>query len=205
MKRLVKIITAIALIFALTGCAEEKAVEQVGEGLLILVNYTHPLPEGYSIELVELANGERVDERIYPDLQQMFDDMREQGLSPAVNSAYRSKEEQQAIIDEKINDYIARGYSPGEAERLTYQEAAPVGCSEHESGLALDITAEQGDMWEVYGWLADNAWRYGFILRYPDGKEDVTGITYEPWHYRYVGKDAAKEIYDSGVTLEEYL
>ncbi len=172
---------------------------------LILVNADSPLPDGYSVSLVELRNFQYVDERIYPDLQQMFDDMRADGMLPLIISSYRSPEEQQQIIDDKIEGYVEQGYSAKEAEQLAYFEAAKVGCSEHESGLAIDINAEDGDLWEIYNWLAQNAWQYGFILRYPDGKEQITGITYEPWHYRYVGKTAAKEIYDNNLTLEEYL
>ena len=87
------------------------------------------------------------------------------------------------------------------------QWVAIPGTSEHELGLAVDINAdkEQSSNEEVYNWLAENAWRYGFILRYPQGKEDITGIDYEPWHYRYVGKEVAKEIYEAGITLEEYV
>ena len=87
------------------------------------------------------------------------------------------------------------------------QWVAIPGTCEHALGLAVDINAdkEQSSNEEVYNWLAENAWRYGFILRYPKGKEDITGIDYEPWHYRYVGKEVAKEIYEEGITLEEYV
>jgi len=87
------------------------------------------------------------------------------------------------------------------------QWVAIPGTCEHELGLAVDINAdkEQSSNEEVYNWLAENAWRYGFILRYLKGKEDITGIDYEPWHYRYVGKEVAKEIYEEGITLEEYV
>ena len=87
------------------------------------------------------------------------------------------------------------------------QWVAIPGTCEHELGLAVDINAdkEQSSNEEVYNWLAENAWRYGFILRYPKGKEDITGIDYEPWHYRYVGKEVAKQFYEEGITLEEYV
>ncbi len=172
---------------------------------LILVNRDSPLPQDYAPKLTELRNFQYVDERIYPDLQKMFDDMREQGMEPLIISSYRSREEQQEIIDEKIDFYLGFGYTSEDAQAQAYREAAPVGCSEHESGLAVDINAEEGDLWTIYDWLARNAWEYGFILRYPEDKEDITGITYEPWHYRYVGRKAAKEIYERGITLEEYL
>ena len=90
---------------------------------------------------------------------------------------------------------------------MAEQWVAIPGYSEHELGLAVDINADKERSYgeEVYCWLAENAWRYGFILRYPQGKEEITGIDYEPWHYRYVGYEAAKTIYEEDITLEEYL
>ena len=110
------------------------------------------------------------------------------------------------MMSDKINEFRGQGYSKKEAEKLAKNWVALPGTSEHELGLALDINSESGEYeWDIYAWLADNAYRYGFILRYPEGKEQVTGIEYEPWHYRYVGRLAAEEIYGSSVTLEEYL
>lgn len=174
---------------------------------LILVNSENKIPEDYKIELTELSNGEAVDSEIYPDLQKMFDDMREQGIYPVVGEGYRTVEKQQAIMEDKIRAYENEGYSRKEAEETAREWVAVPGTSEHELGLAVDINAdkEKSDNQEVYDWLYQNAYKYGFILRYPIGKTMITGIDYEPWHYRYVGKEYAEEITDSGLCFEEWL
>ena len=174
---------------------------------LVLVNREHPLPESISIETVQLSNGEQVDARIYPALQQMFDDMRAQGLFPVVASGFRTRETQQQILDDKIEAYRDEGYSDREARALAEDWVALPGTSEHELGLAVDINADNVNSTgqEVYDWLLQNAWRYGFIQRYPADKTDITGISNEPWHYRYVGREAAEDITEQGLCLEEYL
>ena len=174
---------------------------------LILVNNEHALPKGYSPELMTLSNGVQVDSRIYPDLQSMFDDMRTEGVYPVVGEGYRSEQQQQEMMQEKIDAYLAEGYSERKARKEAEKWVAKPNYSEHQLGLALDINADKSrcDNDTVYQWLAQNAYRYGFIRRYPEGKEDITGIDYEPWHYRYVGKEAAQEIQSENVCLEEYL
>lgn len=174
---------------------------------LILVNSENKIPEDYKIELTELSNGEAVDSEIYPDLQKMFDDMREQGIYPVVGEGYRTVEKQQEIMEDKIHAYENEGYSRKEAEKTAREWVAVPGTSEHELGLAVDINAdkEKSDNQEVYDWLYQNAYKYGFILRYPIGKTMITGIDYEPWHYRYVGREYAEEIHNSGLCLEEWL
>ena len=174
---------------------------------LILVNNDCSIPKDYQTALLQLSNGIYIDSRIYPDLQQMFDDARSEGIYPIVREGYRTHEEQQTIMDDKINSFILQGYSKREAEKLAKEWVAEPGTSEHELGLAVDINADKSRSSndEVYNWLAENAYQYGFILRYPQGKEDITGIDYEPWHYRYVGKESALEIYTQQITLEEYL
>lgn len=174
---------------------------------LILVNRDYCIPSDYEPELMELNNGEKIDVRIYPDLQQMFNDMRSLDIYPVVTAGYRTEEEQQRIMENYVADFLAQGYSEKEAEELAADWVALPGTSEHELGLAVDInpdaTLSTAD--QVYDYLADNAHLYGFILRYPPDKTDITGISNEPWHYRYVGKDAAAEIYESGLCLEEYI
>lgn len=176
---------------------------------LTLVNKTHPLPDGWKIELAEVADGKYVDARIADQFNQMIEDCRAAGFDDVfVNQAYRSHEEQQAIWDEFYNGYIAQGYSEEEATKLTGESVAIPGTSEHELGLAADICSINFD--EEYNapiqtWLRENGYKYGFIQRYPEGKESVTGTKNENWHFRYVGTDAAKQIHDSGVVLEEYL
>lgn len=178
-----------------------------GIDLLMLVNSTHSLPEGYHAELKTLDNGQQIAELIYPDLQQMFDDARSQGVYPIVASGYRTAEKQQSLMDEKVKSFEEQGYSESDARREALKWVNAVGYSEHQSGLAVDINADgvHSAGYQVYNWLADNAWQYGFILRYPEDKTDITGTGYEPWHYRYVGRDAAREIHTQGICLEEYL
>ena len=178
-----------------------------GEWNLVLVNKQHPLRmDEDDIQLTELANGERVDTRMYPYLQEMFDDARSEGVYPVVNSGFRSKEEQQRVYDDKMAAYKAEGLSRREAKRETELWVNVPGTSEHQLGLAVDINAKgKNDGDQVYQWLHDNAYRYGFIKRYPSDKTDITGVANEPWHYRYVGREVAAKIHEQGICLEEYL
>ena len=176
--------------------------------LVSLVNKNHAVPEGWTVTVTTLQNGRQVDERILPSLQQMMDELRALGYDPFVNSGYRSHEEQQSIWDQTIATYEAQGMSAEEAEAETLKTVARPGYSEHELGLACDICSEQ--FYEpankpIQDWLTEHCWEYGWIRRYPEGKEDVTGVENEPWHYRYIGVDAAKDMHEKGiVTLEEY-
>lgn len=173
---------------------------------LIVVNRWNELLEDYEVELTELSNGQMVDSRIYPYLQEMFDAARTEDVYPVVREGYRTAEEQQEILDDKIQSYINQGYSQVKAERTAKEWVALPGTSEHQLGIAVDINADKSKCSneDVYGWLAENAYKYGFVLRYPPGKQKITGTSYEPWHYRYVGEEAAKEIYERGICLEEY-
>ena len=174
---------------------------------LILVNRDHYIPEDYEVTLLKLSNGERVDERIYPELQQMFDDARATGLALYVAHGYRTSAEQKLLLEQKRKAYEAEGKSPEEAKELAEKWVAVPGTSEHQLGIAVDINAdeEKCKAEDVYSWLAKNAHKYGFINRYPADKTEITGIIYEPWHYRYVGKSAAAEMYEKGICLEEYI
>lgn len=173
---------------------------------LIVVNRWNELPEDYEVELTELSNGQMVDSRIYPYLQEMFDAARTEDVYPVVREGYRTAEEQQEILDDKIQTYINQGYSQSRAEKTAKEWVALPGTSEHQLGIAVDINADKSKCSneEVYAWLAENAYKYGFILRYPMGKQEITGTSYEPWHYRYVGIEAAYEINERGICLEEY-
>lgn len=179
---------------------------------LTLVNPWHTLDENYSISVVELTNGQSVDERCYPELQAMLDDCRAEGLSPYICSSYRTWEKQNRLFEENVRVLMTQGYSEAEARTETAKNIAIPGTSEHQLGLAVDIVDKNYQLLDesqedtaVQGWLMENSWRYGFILRYPVDKSEITGIVYEPWHYRYVGKEAAETIYKEGLCLEEYL
>lgn len=180
---------------------------------ILLVNKENPLPDTYRPELVKLRSyGVEVAQEMYEDLTDMLNDGEAEGLVFWVASGYRSMERQRELLDEDIEALIRRGSSPSEAYEEVVQETMPVGCSEHATGLAVDIVAkdyqildEKQERTEEIQWLQENCSRYGFILRYPKGKEDITKVSYESWHFRYVGKAAAEEIMESGLTLEEYL
>lgn len=181
-------------------------IQDYEEWNLILVNTWNEIPEDYDVTLTELSNGQEVDSRIYPYLQDLFDAMREDGIYPIVREGYRTADEQQRILDDKVMAFIREGYSKSRAKRLAEKWVAVPGTSEHQLGIAVDINAdkEKSSNEEVYEWLAENAYKYGFILRYPQGKEDITGTAYEPWHYRYVGEEAAEEIFNRQICFEEY-
>lgn len=175
---------------------------------LTLVNRWNPVPDNWESEFTELRYGKTVDTRMYPYLQEMFDACRADGLLPVVYSGYRSKELQQELYDNKVAEYMDMGYSEEEAKTQASQWVAVPGTSEHQLGLAADIDSEDTEQCSdqaVWDWLSAHCQEYGFILRYPADKTEITGIQYEPWHFRYVGKEAAKEIMERGITLEEYL
>jgi len=174
---------------------------------LIVVNKWNKIPEGYVVELSELSNGKKVDRRISEALQEMLAAATADGINLLVREGHRTVEEQQNLLDEKIQSYMQQGFSQSQAEKMTKKWVAEPGTSEHELGIAVDINADASDEYNgvAYAWLAENAYTYGFIQRYPEGKKDITGIEHEPWHFRYVGVDVAKEIYERGICLEEYL
>ena len=192
---------------SLDSAAPEAAACGEGAWSLLLVNRDSPLPDGYQVELTHLSNGQSVDKRIYLALQAMFDAARAQGVYPVVASGFRTAEKQQSLLDEKIAAFEAQGDSPAQARENAEDWVALPGTSEHQTGLAVDINADgiHSAGREVYRWLDQNAYRYGFILRYPSDKTGITGISNEPWHYRYVGVTAAAEIRRQNLCLEEYL
>ena len=137
----------------------------------------------------------------------MFDAARAEGLSLFVREGYRTAEEQQQIMTDKIEKYENQGYKKSEAEKLAEEYVAVCGTSEHQLGLSVDINADTAKCSsdKVYEWLEENAYKYGFVKRYPADKTDITGINNEPWHYRYVGEEAAKTMKEENLCLEEYL
>lgn len=180
---------------------------------LILVNKDHPLPQDYEIpELTHLINGHAIDSRAYPALQRMMDDCRAQGLQPLICSSYRTWEKQEELYERKVQSALASGLTREEAEAQAALWVAPPGTSEHQTALALDIVDKTYQVLDdrqedtaVQKWLMAHCAEYGYILRYPTDRSAATGIGYEPWHYRYVGPEAAREIMDGGLCLEDYL
>lgn len=176
---------------------------------LILVNREYGLnkyykPEGLAIPNIEFTNEATNEEKhvagiMAKPLEDMVNAAKEEGVILLGNSAYRSYRSQTKTYNNRVK-------SEGQESADAY--VAKPGFSEHQTGLCIDITNR--DKYFVQGtkeadWLAKNCYKFGFIIRYPYGKKSVTGIEYEPWHVRYVGKKAAKDIYDKKITLEEYL
>lgn len=175
---------------------------------LTLVNSTHPVPENWTVELKELNNGQAVDSRIYPDLQAMFDACRADGLKPMVKTSYRTYEDQEEMLVRKYRSYKKSGSSHEEAQRKALKVAAYPGYSEHQLGLAVDIDSSDTETCSndsVWKWMKLHCQEYGFIWRYPGVKSEITGISNEDWHFRYVGREAAAYIMENQLCLEEYL
>lgn len=164
---------------------------------VVLVNHWNPVPEDYATDLVYYGEW-RVDSSCYDALKQMLKDC---PYTYSITSAYRSVATQQYIWDKRMNNYQASGYSYSEALAMVEAYVAIPGTSEHHLGLAIDISGSD----TVCAWLAEHCWEYGFLLRYPEGKEHITGILYERWHFRYVGTELAAELNELGLTLEEYM
>lgn len=179
---------------------------------LILINKQHPVPEDYTFELGNIKGSMKCDARIVEDLLLMLQAAKQDGINIMVCSPYRDLNRQEVLFERKINAYMAKGYSYLEAYKITSMAVTVPGASEHQIGLALDLICDKytylnegfGET-EAGKWLAANSHEYGFILRYPKEKEDITGIEYEPWHFRYVGKDAAGIIMSQKITLEEFV
>lgn len=178
---------------------------------LILVNRDYILPDGYKPELAPCITDDpdslKLDYRVAPHYNKMYQAALEDGIELTPVSGYRSVERQTRNFENKIQKYVDEGYSKTEATQMAATIILPPGTSEHNAGLAMDICSlyESFENSEEFEWLSENAADYGFILRYPEDKQDITKIIYEPWHWRYVGVEAAKEMKASGQCLEEYL
>ncbi len=179
---------------------------------MVLVNGAHEMEEGYVPELVELKDGYQVDKRIVDAAKQMLADAKADGMKIVICSAYRSVSRQEEIFNDSMKDRLKSGMGYWDAYVDTSQSVAEPGTSEHALGLALDLISnqyseldERQEGTKEAKWLEENCHKYGFILRYPPEKTSITGIIYEPWHYRYVGVEHATKIMELGVTLEEYL
>lgn len=175
---------------------------------IIMVNTWYEVPEDYDPELVELPNGKLASAECYDILIKMVDDCTAAGCRPDIIGAHRTIENQRYLFNSILQEYKDKGY--GDAYSRTLKRCAIPGTSEHHLGLAFDIVDKRypqkytGEN-NALVWLSEHCWEYGFIIRYPDSKTDITGIMYEPWHFRYVGVELAMEMKDSGLCLEEYL
>lgn len=189
--------------------------EVSGDWKLVLINPTHSISQelGFATDEVQ---GYKVDARMAPALREMLAAAKADGYSLTIISGYRTIERSRILYQNKVQEYKNAGYSDADAKVEAAKWVAPPGTSEHHTGLAADIISSDyynkySDLVEEFEnepeaiWLRENAPRFGFILRFPKDKEEITGIHYEPWHFRYVGVEAAQAITDQGLCLEEYL
>ncbi|MFA9381010.1 MAG: M15 family metallopeptidase [Acetanaerobacterium sp.] len=204
--------------------------EQSGEGLdmtadkddwrLILVNRQNPLPKGFTVDLVDTVKTEsftyRFDARASDALRDFMDAAKEDGVKLAVISTFRKQSTQENLYANKVAEYVNQGYSEEDAKNEAARWVAIPGTSEHQSGLAFDAVSSDwystnNDLYETFEetqefeWLISHCVEYGFVLRYAKDKQDITGISYEPWHYRYVGEENARYMTEHNLCLEEFV
>lgn len=187
-----------------------------GEPVLILVNPWNFIPEDYEPVLEKVQGKYNMDIKAASSARELLSAAEKAGFDMRLCSAYRTVETSERLYNNKVNDFLAAGYSEADAKTEAAKWVAPPGTSEHHTGLAMDLVS--ADYWNYYSdlehdyekfdsfrWLYEHCAEFGFILRYPKDKQHITGITYEPWHYRYVGREAAEYIMENGLCLEEYL
>lgn len=212
--------------FASTSSAASAPANAAGSGLttavnasedwrLVLVNAKNKLESDYDVELGTVGNYQ-LDARILDDLNAMLAAAKKDGHTLVIYSAYRPMERSRVLYTNKVQQYINSGYTRAAAEAEAARWIAPPGTSEHNTGLSVDLISgdyftkfndlvHEFDTTAEFKWLYANCAEYGFILRYPEDKQEMTGITYEPWHYRYVGREAARDIMEQKICLEEYV
>ncbi|MCM1254037.1 MAG: M15 family metallopeptidase [Clostridium sp.] len=191
--------------------SEDEIVFDSSDWRLLLVNKHHPIPEDYSFNLGTIKGSMQCDERIIADLLQMLQAAKADGINLAICSPYRNLNRQEELFENKITLYMGQGYSYMEAYKTASRTVTIPGASEHQIGLAIDIfsdtytTLDEGfGETEAGKWLAQHSCEYGFVIRYPEDKEYITSIEYEPWHFRYVGKEAATIMTQENICLEEF-
>ena len=208
----------------LTSSLEENVIEveieQEPKGIdskstdwnLILVNKDNPIEEKYSFNIGIIEGNNKLDTRIIESARQMIEGARSQGLNPIICSSYRTNEQQTNLYNQKVKTYRNQGYSPEESQKKASYWVTNPRTSEHEIGLCMDIVSKsyqildkKQEETELQKWLMEHCNEYGFILRYPTDKSEITKISYEPWHYRYVGIKDANFIKEKGLCLEEYI
>ena len=186
-------------------------LDQSDDWRLILVNPTNYIPDDFTVNLKQI-HGYMVDERIAEPYQNMYDAALKDGVNLLLCYGYRTKEQSQQLLDKQINKQMANGLSREQAEIEAIKWVAPPGTSEHHTGLAVDVVTplhqvlnHEFENTDAARWMKENSYKFGFIIRFPKGKEDITKITYEPWHLRYVGEEHAKNMFQNDLCLEEYL
>ncbi len=176
---------------------------------LAIINTKYPLPDSYAPTLSNAISGSNIqlDSRVSERYAEMYAAAKLSGCVLTPYSGYHSYALQETNYNRKVNFYVNQGISAEEANQKASAQVLPAGCSEHNAGLAMDIVSASSDFINTkeYKWLCENAYNYGFILRYPEDKTAITGMNFEPWHWRYVGTQAAKEMKEKNQCLEEYL
>ncbi len=185
---------------------------------LILVNYNNPIPKEFVIYLDSICDEYSckkylVDKKIIKDLKNMFEDSKTDNANISLFSGYRDIQKQIELVNNSIKKKISKGFSIKDARNSCFETLAIPGFSEHHTGLAVDLYSNNDNSFDTtnfqntkaYEWLIKNSYKYGFILRYPKDKEHITNISFEPWHFRYVGKEASKIIYNEKICLEEFI
>ena len=191
---------------------ENKPVEttkkKIDDWRLTLANYENLLPENFTVKVSNIDNTRQFDSRAIGELNDMMNAMKKDGVTNVwVQSAYRSVARQKELYDNSVKKYLQQGKTQEEAEKLTDEYINKPGSSDHNLGLAVDFNYVDNKFEKLDGfkWLKKNAENYGFVLRYPKDKEDITKIAYESWHWRYVGVEHAKKMNDLNMCLEEYI
>lgn len=187
---------------------EQTTKKEITDWRLTLANSENILPEDFEPELDDIDETKQFDARAIKYLKKMINDMWEEGIKNVwVQSAYRSVERQKELYDNSIQKYIKQGKTQEEAQRLTEEYINKPGASDHNLGLAVDFNNVDNNFEDLkaFKWLKENAEDYGFILRYPKDKEDITKISYESWHWRFVGEEHAKKMNELNMCLEEYI
>jgi len=178
---------------------------------LMLVNPDNILPENFSVDLTMTKYGYEVDSRIVDDVTALIDGAANDGVKLLICYGYRTLEQSQQLFDKQLRKQLSYGLSEEAALAEAKRWVAPPGTSDHHTGLALDIVTPEHQVLNhaFYNtpagqWMAEHSWEYGFVIRFPEDKQDITGITYEPWHLRFVGKEHAAKMHKNNECLEEY-
>ena len=195
--------------YAYAGYTPQIANLDIADWRLLLVNRNYMLPQDYSPALAEAAagTGVRMDARVAPYYQKMYDAAKADGITLTPLSGHRRISTQKRNFENKIQTYMNQGYDRATATQKAATIILPPGTSEHNAGLSMDIISldVSFENTKAFAWLKEHAAEYGFVLRYPKDKENITEITYEPWHWRYVGAEHAKAMNERNQCLEEYV
>ena len=198
------------------GLTADEARAMLADPLMVLVNHTSKMPDDYTFDTKECGSATAVNKTLQTVACDAFLEMQKaaaaDGVTVWMQSGYRSVSYQTKLYERKTQYYRDKGYDEATAKEKAAAIVNPPGYSEHNCGLAADLNSpehtgldEGFENTAAFRWLCEHAAEYGFILRYPQGAEDATEITYEPWHWRYVGPENAAKINASGLCFEDYI